>query len=73
MTERINMIDLDVAVALAKAARDTLESEQAETVSSFDASIAQLQEQINTCREQLARLEVELDALALGGLSLKQE
>jgi len=63
------MVDRDAAVALAKAVSNTLEPEQVETDDSFAAGIADLHEQINVAREQLARLESELDALALGGPS----
>jgi hypothetical protein len=69
MTTRIYMMDRDVAVALAKAVSNTLEPEQVETDDTFAAGIADLQEQINIAREQLARMERELDALELGGPS----
>ena len=71
MTTHINMIDRDAAVALAKAVSNTLApDEQVETADhSFAAGIADLQEQINIAREQLARLERELDAVELGGPS----
>jgi hypothetical protein len=69
MTTHIHMLDRDAAVALAKAVSNTLEPEQVETADTFAAGIANLQEQINIAREQLARLERELDALELGGPS----
>lgn len=70
MTMHIHMIDRDAAVALAKSVSNTLApDEQVETADSFAAGIAELQEKINVAREQLARLERELDAVELGGSS----
>jgi hypothetical protein len=63
----IHMMDRDAAVALAKAVSNTLAPEQVETDDSFAASITELRDQINSTRAQIARMERELDAIALAG------
>ena len=68
MTTRIHMMDRDEFVALAKATSDTLApDEQVETADVFEKGIAELRDQINSTRAQIARLESELDRIELAG------
>lgn len=67
MTTHIHMMDRDEFVSMTKAVTNTLEPEQVETADTFAEGIADLQEQINIAREQLARMESDLDELALAG------
>jgi len=63
MTTRIHMIDRDQYLALQRAAHDTLEPGEPASPD----EIATMRAEVQAAREQLSRLEAELDALALGG------
>ncbi|MGA1983206.1 MAG: hypothetical protein ABSG84_12175 [Acidobacteriaceae bacterium] len=62
MTQTFRYLDRDDAIRLA--VTDTLAPEQVESAEAFEKSIAELRDQINSTRAQIARLEGELDSLA---------